>query len=73
MIIMLGRSGFRVKEIPVIMYLNHTGKSMHAGLIRPIYYGMKMMMSIVMTLLRDDRQLAERPILPVLRREKEVS
>lgn len=59
MIIMLDRSGFRVKEVPVIMYLNDTGQSMHGGLIRPIYYGMKMMMSITMTLLRDDRKLAK--------------
>jgi glycosyltransferase involved in cell wall biosynthesis len=58
MIILLDRSGFRVKEIPVVMYLNHTGQSMHSGIIRPIYYGMKMMMSIVMTLFRNDRGLA---------------
>lgn len=58
MIIMLDRTGFRVKEVPVIMYLNDSGQSMHAGIIRPIYYGMKMMLSITMTLLRDDRQLA---------------
>lgn len=57
MIILLGKSGFRVKEVPVIMYLNNTGQSMHGGIIRPIYYGMKMMMSITMTLLRDDRRL----------------
>ena len=55
-IIMLDRAGFRVKEIPVIMYLNQTGQSMHAGL-RPLYYGIKMLMSITMTLLRDDREL----------------
>jgi glycosyltransferase involved in cell wall biosynthesis len=59
MIILLDRSGFRVKEIPVIMYHNHTGQSMHSGIIRPIYYGMKMMMSIVMTLFRNDRGLAQ--------------
>jgi hypothetical protein len=55
-IIMLDRAGFRVKEVPVIMYLNQTGKSMHSGL-RPLYYGVKMLMSITMTLLRDDREL----------------
>jgi glycosyltransferase involved in cell wall biosynthesis len=55
-IIMLDRAGFRVKEVPVIMYLNQTGQSMHAGL-RPFYYGLKMLMSITMTLLRDDREL----------------
>jgi glycosyltransferase involved in cell wall biosynthesis len=59
MIIVLARAGFRVKEVPVIMYINRTGQSMHAGFIRPIYYGMKMMMSIAMTLLRDDRKLVQ--------------
>lgn len=57
MIIVLDRAGFHLKEIPVIMYHNWTGQSMHAGLIRPIYYGMKMIMSITMTLLRNDRRL----------------
>lgn len=73
MIIMLDRSGFRVKEVPVIMYLNDTGQSMHAGLIKPIYYGMKMMMSITMTLLRDDRKLAQRaPQLAIDRQERTI-
>jgi glycosyltransferase involved in cell wall biosynthesis len=60
-IIMLRRAGFRVHEVPVIMYPNETGKSMHAGLIRPIYYGMKMMLSIGMTLMRDDSQIRTAP------------
>lgn len=59
MIIVLDRAGFRVKEVPVTMYLNRTGQSMHAGFIRPIYYGIKMMMSIMMTLFRDDRYLIQ--------------
>jgi len=59
-IIMLHRAGFAVKEVPVIMYTNNSGQSMHAGLLRPVYYGMKMMLSIGMTLLRDDRALRER-------------
>lgn len=59
-IIMLNRAGFRVIEEPVVMYLDESGQSMHGGLIRPIYYGMKMMMSIGMTLLRDDRKLRQR-------------
>jgi glycosyltransferase involved in cell wall biosynthesis len=59
-IIMLYRAGFCVQEIPVVMYLNHSGQSMHAGLLRPIYYGIKMMMSIGMTLLRDDRKIREK-------------
>jgi glycosyltransferase involved in cell wall biosynthesis len=57
MIIVLNRAGFRVKEIPVIMYKNETGQSMHSGILRPIYYGMKMMMSIIMTLVRDEKKL----------------
>jgi glycosyltransferase involved in cell wall biosynthesis len=56
-IIMLNRAGFRIVEVPVIMYRNETGKSMHAGILSPVLYGMKMMMSIAMTLLRDDRRL----------------
>jgi glycosyltransferase involved in cell wall biosynthesis len=56
-IIMLRRAGFRIAEVPVIMYRNDTGQSMHAGILKPLFYGMKMMMSIAMTLLRDDRGL----------------
>ena len=56
-IIMLRRAGFRIAEVPVVMYRNETGQSMHAGILRPVFYGMKMMMSIAMTLLRDDRGL----------------
>ena len=56
-IIMLKRAGFRVAEVPVIMYRNGTGQSMHSGILKPLYYGMKMMMSIAMTILRDDRRL----------------
>jgi hypothetical protein len=59
MIIVLDRAGFRVKEVPVIMYHNFTGQSMHSGILRPLYYGMKMMMSITMTLFRDDRRYIE--------------
>lgn len=73
MIIMLDRSGFRVREIPVIMYLNDTGQSMHSGILKPIYYGMKMMMSITMTLLRDDRKWARRsPQLAMDRLERNI-
>lgn len=58
-IIMLDRAGFCVREVPVVMYHDRSGQSMHAGLLRPIYYGFKMMMSIGMTLLRDDRALRQ--------------
>jgi len=55
MIILLKRAGFNVKEIPVTMYRDETGQSMHSGILRPLYYGFKMMLSILMTLLRDDK------------------
>lgn len=55
-IIMLHRADFKVREIPVVMYRDESGQSMHSGL-KPLYYGIKMMMSIIMTLLRDDRHL----------------
>jgi glycosyltransferase involved in cell wall biosynthesis len=56
-IIMLDRAEFKIREVPVIMYLDESGQSMHSGLLRPIFYGLKMMMSISMTLLRDDRKI----------------
>jgi glycosyltransferase involved in cell wall biosynthesis len=56
-IIMLNRAEFTIKEVPVIMYRDDSGQSMHSGLLRPIFYGLKMMMSIIMTLLRDDRKI----------------
>ena len=52
-IIMLHRAGFRIKEVPVVMYVNPSGKSMHAGW-RPVYYVFKMFLSIFVTLLRRD-------------------
>ncbi|MCP4362243.1 MAG: glycosyltransferase family 2 protein [Chloroflexi bacterium] len=58
-IIMLYRAGFRVQEQPVVMYQDDSGQSMHSGL-KPIYYGIKMMMSILMTIMRDDNQLRKR-------------
>ena len=53
-IIMLDRAGFHIREVPVVMYRDESGQSMHSGLLRPIFYGMKMIMSIGMTMLRRD-------------------
>jgi glycosyltransferase involved in cell wall biosynthesis len=52
MLIMLHRAGFRLTEIPVKMYENSEGKSMHSGL-KPIYYMFKMLLSICVTLMRE--------------------
>jgi glycosyltransferase involved in cell wall biosynthesis len=51
MLITLHRAGFSIKEVPVRMYANAEGKSMHTGL-KPLYYIFKMLLSIFVTLLR---------------------
>lgn len=50
-LIMLHNSGFRFVEVPVTMYSDDRGKSMHGG-IRPLYYVFKMLLSIFMVMLR---------------------
>jgi len=44
------RLGLSVKEIPVEMS-EGTGKSMHSGLIRPLYYVYKMTLAIFIALI----------------------
>jgi len=51
MLITLNLAGFRVREIPVRMFANPTGKTMHTG-VKPVYYMIKMCLSILVTLLR---------------------
>lgn len=51
MLITLHLAGFRIMELPVRMYSNVEGKSMHSGL-KPFYYIFKMLLSIFVTLLR---------------------
>ncbi len=48
------KAGLRLKEVPVLMRENATGRTIHAG-IRPIYYVYKMLLSIFVTLLRGDQ------------------
>jgi glycosyltransferase involved in cell wall biosynthesis len=50
-IILLILSGFRVKELPVIMHARLAGSSMHSG-GKALYYVAKMMLSIFIVLLR---------------------
>jgi glycosyltransferase involved in cell wall biosynthesis len=52
MLLTLHRGGFRIREVPVRMFANPTGKSMHAGW-KPLYYIFKMLLSIFVTLLRE--------------------
>jgi glycosyltransferase involved in cell wall biosynthesis len=54
-LIMVHFAGFRIKEIPVVMYAGAANrKSMHSGL-RPFYYVFKMFLSILVTLMRERR------------------
>jgi glycosyltransferase involved in cell wall biosynthesis len=54
-LIMVHFAGFRIKEIPVVMYTGAPHrKSMHSGL-RPLYYVFKMFLSILVTLMRQRR------------------
>jgi glycosyltransferase involved in cell wall biosynthesis len=50
-IIMLHRSGFQIREVPVRMFENRDKRSMHSGW-KPIYYIFKMFLSIFVTLMR---------------------
>jgi glycosyltransferase involved in cell wall biosynthesis len=50
-LVMLHRVGLCFQEVPVSMYPNRQGKSMHNGL-KPFYYIYKMLLSIGLTLLR---------------------
>jgi glycosyltransferase involved in cell wall biosynthesis len=50
-IIMLHRAGFRIREVPVLMFENTGRKSMHSGW-KPFYYVFKMCLSILVTLMR---------------------
>ncbi|HEY6007466.1 MAG TPA: glycosyltransferase family 2 protein, partial [Geobacteraceae bacterium] len=51
MLVLLNLVGFRIVELPVRMYANPDGKSMHSG-FKPLYYVFKMCLSICVTLMR---------------------
>jgi glycosyltransferase involved in cell wall biosynthesis len=50
-ILALHKAGFKFKEVPVIMRQRKFGKSQHAGL-KPIYYVLKMILSLFIVSLR---------------------
>jgi len=51
-IVMLKKAGLSFSEIPVIMRPAPSGKSMHSGILKPLYYIFKMSLSLFVTLLR---------------------
>jgi len=50
-IFILHKVGFKIQEIPVIMYERKGGRSIHSGL-SPLYYIFKMMLSLFVNILR---------------------
>ena len=52
LLIMIHFAGFTFKEVPVVMHPNPKVKGMHHGLLIPIYYAFKMVLSILTALLR---------------------
>ena len=61
LLMLLFFAGFRVREVPVTMRERLSGQSMHASL-RPIYYMLKMLLSIFIVLLRQRTHLNARPL-----------
>ena len=59
MIILLHNVGFKIIEIPVVMYENDSGKSIHSG-FRPVYYVIKMFLSIFAVLFGQHRTFLRR-------------
>ena len=53
-LIMLNRMGYRIKEVPVRMREARRPGSMHSGLLQPVYYVLKMSVSMVHFALRRD-------------------
>ncbi|MGI5819491.1 MAG: glycosyltransferase family 2 protein [Armatimonadota bacterium] len=56
-LIMIHRAGLRVREIGVRMYDRAAGESMHSGVLKPVWYLFKMLLSIGVTLLRRPPQV----------------
>ena len=51
-IMLLSRLGLRIKEVPVTMYPNKEGKSMHRNPLNALYYIFKMILSMFLMKLR---------------------
>lgn len=55
-IIMLKRRGIKFMEVPVKMKMAVGKVSMHSGVVKPLYYIFKMLLSILVTLLRSKKK-----------------
>lgn len=62
-LILVGRAGFRVTEVPVTMYEKPGGASIHSGL-KPLYYVIKMILSILLVLTSGSKRASEEVSCP---------
>lgn len=54
-IVMAHKKGIRIKEVPVLMYENKTGKSIHSSPIKNIIYVIQMLISLAILLIQKNR------------------
>jgi glycosyltransferase involved in cell wall biosynthesis len=54
-IILLSEFDLKIKEVPIKVYPNAVGKSMHQGFLHSIYYIFKMLLSMFVTKLRQNK------------------
>lgn len=52
---MVARSGFRLAEVPVRMLTSPDGKSMHSGILKPLYYIFRMTLALALVPLRKEK------------------
>jgi glycosyltransferase involved in cell wall biosynthesis len=53
---MVARSGLRLAEVPVRMLPSPDGKSMHAGVVKPLYYVFRMTLALFLVPLRREKR-----------------
>lgn len=62
MIIQMALLGYHIQEIPAVMHMRHAGKSMHFGILEPLFYMCVMIFSTCNVLIRSKRKLLAKPI-----------
>ncbi len=53
---MVARAGLRLREVPVRMLPSPPGKSMHSGVVRPLYYVFRMSLALFLVPLRSEKR-----------------